>query len=75
MALTAATALSRQAVAKHLRALEDSGLVRGRRAGRDRLWELESTRLQEASGYLSRISAQWDLALERLRAFVEEPRS
>jgi hypothetical protein len=33
---------------------------------------LQPRRLQEASGYLDEISRQWDGALERLKAFVEE---
>jgi hypothetical protein len=33
---------------------------------------LAPRRLQEARAYLDAISRQWDGALERLRAFVEE---
>jgi DNA-binding transcriptional ArsR family regulator len=69
--LTAGTRISRQAVTKHLRALEDAGLVRSLRAGRERIWEIRTTRLAEIGIYLDRISTQWDQALERLRTFVE----
>nr|WP_277817142.1 metalloregulator ArsR/SmtB family transcription factor [Solimonas terrae] len=65
-------AISRQAVTKHLRALEHAGLVRSRRAGRERLWQLEGQRLADARRYLDQISAQWDAAIARLRAFVED---
>jgi len=69
--LSAGVAVTRQAVTKHLHALAAAGLVRGERRGRQRIWELEPRRLQEARRYLDRISEQWDDALGRLRAFVE----
>jgi DNA-binding transcriptional ArsR family regulator len=69
--LTAGTRMSRQAIAKHLRALEDAGIVRGERIGRDRIWELQTRRFEELSGYLNEISAQWDAVLARLRTLVE----
>jgi len=72
--LTAGAPVTRQAVTKHLHALAAAGLVHGRhRAGRrQRIWELEPRGLDAARRYLDRISQQWDDALERLRAFVEE---
>lgn len=63
--------VSRQAVTKHLRVLERAGLVRDRRRGRDRVWELERARLADAREYLERVSRQWDDALGRLERFVE----
>jgi DNA-binding transcriptional ArsR family regulator len=63
------TSLSRQAVTKHLRILEDVGLVHSDRVGRDRSWRIETRQLAEAGLYLERISAQWDARLERLRVF------
>ncbi len=69
--LTDGTALSRQGITKHLRALEGAGLVRADRVGRDCIWQLRSERLGELRGYLDDISAQWDAALARLRAAVE----
>ncbi len=69
--LTEAADVTRQAVTKHLRALEDAGLVRSDRAGRECIWELETRRLAQLRRYLDQISSQWDGTLERLRAFVE----
>jgi DNA-binding transcriptional ArsR family regulator len=69
--LTEGSSVSRQAITKHLRALSDAGLVRSRRAGRERLWTLQTRRLAEARRYLERISQQWDQALGRLQSFVE----
>lgn len=64
--------VSRQAVTKHLEVLESAGLIHGRREGRERIWEVERRRIARAGEYLERISRQWDDALERLRAHVEE---
>ena len=71
--LTQGARVSRQAVTKHLRALERAGLVCSRRHGRERIWTLETQRLADAGLYLAQISAQWDAAIGRLRDLVEEP--
>lgn len=69
--LTDGASISRQAVTKHLQKLESAGLVRSRRDGRERLWQIEPPRLDEARRYLQAISAQWDAAIGRLRVLVE----
>lgn len=69
--LTAGTEVTRQAVTKHLHVLEEAGLVRGSRRGRERLWELEPRRLEVARRYLDFASRRWDETLDRLRAAVE----
>jgi DNA-binding transcriptional ArsR family regulator len=66
------TTLSRQAVTKHLRILEDSGLVRSDRVGRDRSWRIKEGQLAKTGAYLEQISARWDARLKRLRSFVED---
>lgn len=70
--LTGGTAISRQAVTKHLQVLAEAGLVRDLKAGRERLWEFEPAQLDEARRSLDAISQQWDQALLRLKAFVED---
>ena len=70
--LTEGTRVSRQAITKHLHALAHAGLVRSERSGRERIWELETRRLADARRYLDQISAQWDEAIDRLRALVED---
>src|SRR3954466_10213995 len=62
--LTRGTKVSRQAVTKHLQALAKAGIVRSRREGRERIWEVRTSRLAEARGWLDRISARWDEALD-----------
>ncbi len=71
-ALCEASPVSRQAITKHLEVLSAARLVRSARRGRERIWEIEPRRLEDAHGYLDGISKQWDAALERLRAFVED---
>jgi DNA-binding transcriptional ArsR family regulator len=70
--LTEGSALTRQAVTKHLRVLESAGVVRSARAGRESLYSLEQAPITEMRSYLDRISRQWDDALARLKAFVED---
>jgi DNA-binding transcriptional ArsR family regulator len=63
--------VTRQAVTKHLRVMEDAGLVRAKRLGRERVWELEPRRLDDAQRCLDSIARAWDDALLRLQAYVE----
>lgn len=69
--LTHGAGVSRQAVSKHLRALAEADLVRCTRLGRERIYEFEPRRLAVARQCLERISHDWDVALGRLKAFVE----
>jgi DNA-binding transcriptional ArsR family regulator len=64
--------VTRQAITKHLRVMEDAGLVRGSKQGRESVWKLETEQLEVARRYLDSISSDWDAALERLRSFVED---
>ena len=69
--LSEGAAVTRQAIRKHLRVLERAGVVRSARRGRETLFRLEPDGLDEARRYLDRVSAEWDRALARLKAFVE----
>lgn len=66
------TDLSRQAITKHLRALEDVGLVSCRRVGRESKYAFHPEPLAAARSYIESVSQLWDEALTRLQAFVEE---
>src|SRR5262245_4587467 len=70
--LTDGAQVTRQAVTKHLHALAKAGLVRSTRDGRERIWEIQARRLADVVRYLEQISTQWDEAIGRLRAFVED---
>jgi DNA-binding transcriptional ArsR family regulator len=69
--LTAGTRLTRQAVTKHLRVLEDAGIVHGFRTGRESLFQFNPGSIDPLRRYLDLVSEQWDEALERLKSFVE----
>jgi DNA-binding transcriptional ArsR family regulator len=70
--LTAGTRLSRQAATKHLRVLARAGVVRSVKVGRESLFEIEPRPIAEARDYLDQVSRQWDDALARLKAHVED---
>jgi DNA-binding transcriptional ArsR family regulator len=70
--LASGSRVTRQAITKHLRVMEEAGLVRNTRHGRESVWQLKQRGLEDARHYLDLISKQWDGALSRLRAFVED---
>ncbi|GAB3776455.1 metalloregulator ArsR/SmtB family transcription factor [Ramlibacter monticola] len=69
--LTAASDITRQAVTKHLQVLASAGLVQDLRVGRERLWQLDPTQIEEARRSLETITRQWEHALGKLKAFAE----
>jgi DNA-binding transcriptional ArsR family regulator len=71
-ALSDGAGMSRQAVAKHLRVLEQAGLVAARREGRESRYAMRPEPVRDARDFLEQVSAGWDEAIERLRAFVED---
>jgi DNA-binding transcriptional ArsR family regulator len=70
--LTQGSALTRQAITKHLRVLERAKIVHGFRKGRENLFEFDPRPLQHVEEYLDHVSRQWDQALARLKSFVEK---
>jgi DNA-binding transcriptional ArsR family regulator len=70
--LSEGTGVTRQAITRHLYTLGDAGLVRHARRGREQVWDLDVRRLEKAKQYLDQIAAQWDEAVDRLRALVED---
>jgi DNA-binding transcriptional ArsR family regulator len=69
--LTSGSRMTRQAITKHLRVLEDAGIVHSVRTGRQSLFGFDPAPLHELRDYLSRVSEQWDQVLARLKALVE----
>jgi DNA-binding transcriptional ArsR family regulator len=69
--LTTHTEISRQAVSKHLHTLAEAGVVRDVKHGRERLWQIEPARIEEAKQSLDAIAKSWEQALGRLKAFAE----
>jgi DNA-binding transcriptional ArsR family regulator len=58
--------MTRQAVTKHLAALDRAGLVRGRRAGREQRYTLTPAPLADAMAWMDGVGAQWDARLAKL---------
>jgi DNA-binding transcriptional ArsR family regulator len=67
-ALAAELPITRQAVAKHLAALEGAGLVRGERVGREHRYRPSPAPLAEAAQWMARVGGEWDARLARLGA-------
>jgi DNA-binding transcriptional ArsR family regulator len=70
--LSAGSRLTRQAISKHLRVLETAGMVRHTRVGRESRFAFDPQPIEGIKKYLESVSQQWDEALARLRALVEE---
>ena len=71
MELTGGIDLTRQGVVKHLRVLEQPGVVARTRVGRESRFSVRQESLAEARRYLEAASRQWDEAIERLKRFLE----
>lgn len=63
--------VTRQAVAKHLAALGEAGLVDATRAGRETRYQLTPGPLTDAIAWMERVEAQWDDRLEALQSHLE----
>jgi DNA-binding transcriptional ArsR family regulator len=63
--------VTRQAVAKHLAVLDRAGLVEGRRQGREMRYAVRPERLDDASQWLARVAAQWDVRLAAIKRLAE----
>ena len=73
--LAAELPVTRQAVAKHLTALRDAGIVDARKQGRETLYRVNTEPLDAAAAWIVRVAGQWDVRLERLRGLVEPRRA
>jgi len=65
-ALAGELPVSRQAVAKHLAALQKAGLVEPRREGRETRYTLTPAPLVDAMDWMAEVGAEWDTRLARL---------
>jgi DNA-binding transcriptional ArsR family regulator len=63
--------ITRQAVAKHLAALERAGLVAGRKEGRDVRFRLRAEPLTEAMQWMAALAARWDERLDALADYLD----
>jgi DNA-binding transcriptional ArsR family regulator len=63
--------MSLPAISKHLRVLQDAGLLRKTKQGRQQICSLDSRRLEHASEWLARYREYWEGQLDRFAAHVE----
>lgn len=63
--------ITRQAIAKHLAALEGAGLVASWTEGRRRSYRITPRPLAEAMDWMVWVGAEWDERLEALRGLLE----
>jgi DNA-binding transcriptional ArsR family regulator len=66
--------VSRQAVAKHLAALDEAGLVSAERSGREVRYRLTPGPMADAASWLGDVGARWDRRLEALRRHLDARR-
>jgi DNA-binding transcriptional ArsR family regulator len=64
--------VSRQAVAKHLRVLEDVGIVQSSLVTRRRVHRVAPSRIREVSDLLGAVAAGWDRRLAGIKERAEE---
>jgi DNA-binding transcriptional ArsR family regulator len=69
--LSAELPITRQAVAKHLGALREAGLVGSDRSGRETRYRLTPEALSDAASWIERVGAEWDARLDDLKRLVE----
>ena len=70
--LAAELPVTRQAVSKHLAALNEAGLVESRREGRETRYELTPAPLGEALDWIAGVGSEWDSRLSRLSTHLSD---
>ena len=63
--------VTRQAVSKHLAVLDRAGLVHAPKSGREVRYEVDVSRLDEATRSLAAIASTWDQRLLRIKQIAE----
>ena len=69
--LAAELPVTRQAVAKHLAALNEAGLVESRREGREVRFTVRPARLDATARRLADLAAAWDARLAAIKRLAE----
>ena len=73
--LAAVLPITRQAVSRHVRTLEEAGLVKGSQEGREHRYHVDTAPLDDARRWLDRRVASWEDALRRLATYLESDTS
>jgi DNA-binding transcriptional ArsR family regulator len=69
--LAAELPVTRQAVVKHLVALDRAGLVDGHRRGREVRYRVRPDRLTATARWMEQVAAQWDARLAMIKRIAE----
>ena len=64
--------ITRQGITKHLKTLENAGLITITTSGRERFCKAETTPLQEIKNWMSFYEKFWDTKLDQLGDFLDE---
>jgi len=64
--------VSRQAVSKHLGVLDEAGLVRSRRTGREVRYRVRPDPLHQTATWLHDLAVMWEVRLRRIKSIAEE---
>lgn len=65
--------MSKPAISRHLKVLEDAGLIERRVDAQWRIFRARPEALADASGWVDKYRAFWERALDRLGAELEKP--
>ena len=65
-------AMSLNAVSKHIRVLEASGVVERRRQGRDHILSINTRSLDEIDGWIERTRRYWEQRLDAMERLLRE---
>ena len=64
--------ITRQGIRKHLRILEEAGLVAVEQQGREKRYRLTPAPLSELEQWIENVNAKWDERLLRLKSMLED---
>ena len=70
--LSAHLPMSRFGAMKHLRVLEDAGLVKTRKVGREKLHYLDPAPMQDVADWVEKYRRFWEERLDRLEDYLRE---
>jgi DNA-binding transcriptional ArsR family regulator len=62
---------SRQAVSKHLAVLEQAGLLRRHKEGREVRYRVDPQRLDDATSAMAQVASDWDQRLDAIKRLAE----
>lgn len=74
-ALAGRLPVSRQAVAQHLGVLQQAGLVSSERSGREVLFSVQPSALEQTASWMTRLAETWAERLQLLKRIAEAERA